>query len=123
MKCRELVSLDYLGIACKELEVHQLNRLELLPSFDFHFSEATNFTMDHLTACKGLKISDRITKGWRYINACKTGTDQVQKVFAFLSWYENKESHSTKPRYELCLPDQRRPWYSPLDALSRWITY
>lgn len=83
--CRELPSLDHLGIACKELDVHPRNALEELPSFDFHFSEARASTMELLTACEGLKVLERTTESWRYINVCKAGTFEIRDVFVFES--------------------------------------
>ena len=112
--CRDLPSLEHLGLACKEIDVHLVKQLELLPSFDFHFSEVKDSTMDELTACKGVKVSDMITEEWRYINICKAATYQIRKVFAF-------DPHDD---YSVCLPwyDEEETWYSPLDRLSMSLT-
>ena len=64
------------------------NPLEELHSFDFHFSEARDSTMERLAAYAeedfdDLKDSGSTAGNWRYIHVCKAGTVQIKDIFAF----------------------------------------
>ena len=74
--------LDHLGIACKELIVHSASVLEKLPSFDLHCSEASNSTMERLTACQGLRVLYYIIER-RYIKVSRAGPVEIKEVFGF----------------------------------------
>ena len=106
-KCRNLPRLDHLGLACKELNIHPANPLEELPSFDFHVSEVTDSTMDQVTACEGLKVLERTTESWRYINVNKAGTFEIKDILSFQSGASLLAS--AKPKLPYC---------SPLDCLK-----
>ena len=113
--CRGLPRLDHLGVACKELNIHSADPLQELPSFDFHFSEARDSTMDRLTACEDFRVSDTTTEKWRYINVCKAGTIQLKDVLAFKSGASLLEHVKLAKSY---LPN-----ITPLDCLSMSLTF